>query len=217
MSAEWKAVGAPKKGLRLKKFENVVFSRASQTFCSRPPLIFRKFSQPFTLRITNTVSWVFVRGGIEDTRLEAKTNKGHKKMQGQGQPYRGQTLSRPWPGILEAKVKDQRHKRKCSPKKEIFFRRSPKKKVFKNFCHAILLKETQTRSSQIFREVSGVFQHNFTVQKIVLFSSRGLGNFRGQGFKAKDLTFEAKDFKMCPRGHPRGQECPWGLHLWYLR
>ena len=34
--------------------------------------------------------------------------------------------------------------------------------------------------------------------------------------KAKDLTFEAKakDFKMCPRGRPRGQGRPRGLHLW---
>ena len=33
--------------------------------------------------------------------------------------------------------------------------------------------------------------------------------------KAKDLSFEAKakDFKMCPRGRPRCQERPRGLHL----
>ena len=39
--------------------------------------------------------------------------------------------------------------------------------------------------------------------------------------KAKGLTFEAKakakDFKMCPRGRPRGQGRPWGLHLWVLQ
>ena len=34
------------------------------------------------------------RGGVEDTRLEAKA-KDTKKIRGQGQPYRGQTLSRP--------------------------------------------------------------------------------------------------------------------------
>ena len=34
--------------------------------------------------------------------------------------------------------------------------------------------------------------------------------FRGLvGFEAK-----AKDFKMCPRGRPRGQGRPRGLHLW---
>ena len=83
------------------------------------------------------------RGGVEDTRLEAKA-KDTKKIrgQGQGQPFRGQTLSRPRTGMLEAKAKDQGHKRKCSPKKkkkkkrssQKFFRRSPKKKgLHKNF------------------------------------------------------------------------------------
>ena len=59
------------------------------------------------------------RGGVEDTRLEAKDTKKIRG-QGQGQPSRGQTLLRPRTGMLEAK--DQGHKRKCSPKK--------KKKVF---------------------------------------------------------------------------------------
>ena len=68
-----------------------------------------------------------VRGGVEDTRLEAKA-KDTKKIrgQGQGQPFRGQTLSRPRTGMLEAKAKDQGHKRKCSPKKK-------KKGLHKNF------------------------------------------------------------------------------------
>ena len=76
------------------------------------------------------------RGGVEDTRLEAKakdTKKIRGQGQGQGQPFRGQTLSKPRTGMLEAKAKDQGHKRKCSPKKkkrssQKFFRRSPKKK-----------------------------------------------------------------------------------------
>ena len=68
------------------------------------------------------------RGGVEDTRLEAKA-KDTKKIrgQGQGQPFRGQTLSRPRP-----RTKDT--KRKCSPKKkrssQKFFQRSPLKNVF---------------------------------------------------------------------------------------
>ena len=46
--------------------------------------------------------------------------QGHKKIrgQGQGQPFRGQTPSRPRTGMLEAKAKDKGHKRKCSPKKK---------------------------------------------------------------------------------------------------
>ena len=43
--------------------------------------------------------------------------QGHKKIRGQEQPFRGQTLSRPRTGLLEAKAKDQGHKRKCSSKK----------------------------------------------------------------------------------------------------
>ena len=62
---------------------------------------------------------VTIRGGVEDTRLEAKA-KDTKKIrgQGQGQPFRGQTLSRPRTGMLEAKARDQGHSRKCSRKKK---------------------------------------------------------------------------------------------------
>ena len=66
-------------------------------------------------------SVAITRGGVEDTRLEAKAKaKDTKKIrgQGQGQPFRGQTLSRPRTGMLEAKAKDQGHSRKCSPKKK---------------------------------------------------------------------------------------------------
>ena len=62
---------------------------------------------------------VNVRGGVEDTRHEAKDTK---KIRGQGQ---GQNLSRPRTGMLEAKAKDQGHRRKRSQKK--------KKKGFQNF------------------------------------------------------------------------------------
>ena len=74
------------------------------------------------------------RGGVEDTRLEAKAKaKDTKKIrgqgQGQGQPFRGQTLSRPRTGMLEAKAKDQGHKAQVLSKK--------KKKVFTNIFQAI--------------------------------------------------------------------------------
>ena len=86
--------------------------------------------------------------------------QGHKKIRGQGQPFRGQTLSRPRTGMLEAKAKDTSasalQKKRSSQK---FFKRSPQKNVFqKNFqaLHKIL-----------------------TIQKILLSSSRGQANFRG--------------------------------------
>ena len=66
-----------------------------------------------------------------ETEVESRTQgsrpRTQKNIRGQGQPFRGQNLSRPRTGMLEAKAKDQRHRRKCSPKK----------KVFKNFFQAI--------------------------------------------------------------------------------
>ena len=106
------------------------------------------------------------RGGVENTRLHAKA-KDTKKIrgQGQGQPFRGQTLSRPRTGMLKAKAKDQGHKRKCSPEKkkkrssQKFFKRSPQKNVFQ----------------KIFITLHKIL----TIQKILLSSSRGQANFRG--------------------------------------
>ena len=54
------------------------------------------------LRRVEEISSDINRGGVEDTRLEAKA-KDTKKIRGQGQPFRGQNLSRPRTGMLEAK------------------------------------------------------------------------------------------------------------------
>ena len=90
------------------------------------------------------MSNVDTRGGVEDTRLEAKA-KDTKKIrgQGQGQPFRGQTLSRPRTGMLEAKAKDQGHKRKRSPKKK-----KKKKGLHKNFSSDL---HKKTFSKKIFK------------------------------------------------------------------
>ena len=51
-------------------------------------------------------------------------------------------------------------------------------------------------SLQIFRKVSGVFQRNFNGSKILLFSSRGQGNFRGLEAsrpRTSKCVLEAKD------------------------
>ena len=85
------------------------------------------------------ISLIISRSGVEDTRLEAKDTK---KIRGQGQPFRGQTLSRPRTGMLEAKAKDQGHKRKCSPKKKKVFTKifqaiSKKKNVFQKIFQAL--------------------------------------------------------------------------------
>ena len=118
------------------------------------------------------------RGGVEYTRLEAKDTKKIRG-QGQGQPFRGQTLSRPRTGMLEAKAKDQEHKRKCSPKKkkrssQKIFRRSPKKK--KRSSQKFFKRSPQ---KNVFQKIFQALHKISTIQKILLSSSRGQANFRG--------------------------------------
>ena len=142
------------------------------------------------------------RGGVEDTRLEAKA-KDTKKIRGQGQPFWGQTLSRPRTGMLEAKAKDQGHKRKCSPKKGLH----------KNFLSDLQKKKKKKRSSQKFFRRSpqkNVFQKNFqalhkilTIQKILLYSSRGQPIFedlrpRGQGQGLQNVSSRPRTSSRTP-------------------
>ena len=127
-----------------------------------------------------------------------KARKTKKKIRGQGQPFRGQTLSRPRTGMLEAKAKDQGHKAQVLSKKK---KKRSSRKIFK-----------RSPLKNVFQKIFQALHKILTFQKIVLSSSRGQTNFRGLEAKAKDLTFEAKDFKMCPRGQGR----PRGLHLCYL-
>ena len=90
--------------------------------------------------------------------------------------------------MLEAKAKDQGHKRKCSPKK--------KKKIFTKIFQAI---STKKRFPQKFSSAS----QNFNNSKNTAVLEPRTGQFSrtwGLEAKAKDLTFQAKDFKMCPRG-----------------
>ena len=118
-----------------------------------------------------------IRGGVEDTRLEAKDTKKIRG-QGQGQPFRGQTLSRPRTGMLEAKDT----KRKCSPKKkkrssQKFFRRSPKKKKKKKKVFTKIFQAISTKN--VFQKIFQALHIILTFQKILLSSSRGQANFRG--------------------------------------
>ena len=106
------------------------------------------------IRIVLTLS---IRGGVEDTRLEAKAKaKDTKKIrgqgQGQGQPFRGQTLSRPRTGMLEAKAKDQGHKAQVLSKKK-------KKKVFTKIFQAISKKK---KKKKVFTKI---FQAVFTEKR----------------------------------------------------
>ena len=75
-----------------------------------------------------------IRGGVEDTRLEAKAKDTKKK------PRPRPRTAFPRTDTLEAKDRNARgqgqgHKRKCSPKSQKFFRRSQKKKKKKKGLH----------------------------------------------------------------------------------
>ena len=101
---------------------------------------------------------------------------------------------------------------------KIFFGRS-RRKGLQNFFQAISKKGKQKSFLQIFREVYAVFQQNFNKSNYNAVFDSSTGQFsRTWGFKAKakDLTFEAKDFKMCPWRRPRGQKCPRGLQLIFI-
>ena len=110
--------------------------------------------------------------------------------------------------MLEAKAKNRGHRRKCFPNKQKknvskqFFRRSPKEKNKKD------LRKFSAKFLAFFNKI-------LTIQKIVLSSSRGYGNFRELRLEveAKDLIVEVKNFKICPRGRTRGQGRLKGLHL----
>ena len=101
------------------------------------------------------------RGGVEDTRLEAKskdTKKSEAKdslSEDRHSRGQGQECSRPRPRT-QAQVLSKKKKERSSQK---FFRRSPQKNVFQ----------------KIFKALHKIL----TIQKILLSSSRGQANFRG--------------------------------------
>ena len=98
-----------------------------------------------------------MQDGVENTRLEAKA-KDTKKNPG---PRTAFSEDRPSRG--------QEHRRKCSPnEKEVFknfFRRSPKEETKKGFC-------------KFSARFLAFYYLILTVQKKVLSSSQGQGNFR---------------------------------------
>ena len=167
-------------------------------FHSRISLSHKKFFlRKFLMTLLN-------RGGVEDTRLEAKDTKKSEAKDSLSEDRhsrgQGQECSRP-----RLRTKDT--KRKCSPKKkrkrysQKFFRRSPNKKKKKRSSQKFF---KRSPLKNVFQKIFQALHKILTYQKIVLSSSRG---------QAKGLTFEAKakDFKMCPRGQGR----PRGLHLCY--
>ena len=106
---------------------------------------------------------VITRGGVEDTRLEAKA-KDTKKIRGQGEPLQGQTLSRPRTKDTSASALQ-------------------KKKFFHKNLSGDLQKEDKNFSGDLKKKVfTKIFQallKILIIQKIVLSSSQKQANFRG--------------------------------------
>ena len=97
---------------------------------------------------------ITIRAGVENTKLEVKAEaKNTTKIQGQGQPFRGQTLSKPRTEMLEAKAKNQGNRRKCFPKKSL-------QKVFQ-----------ATFKKKGLQKIFFTIYKFLTIQKIVLSSS----------------------------------------------
>ena len=114
------------------------------------------------------------------------------RTQGSRPRPRTKKISRPRPRTdpLEAKAKDQGHRHKSSPKK---------KRFSKNFFRRFPLEENKKKGlrkfSARFLELSNKIS---PVQKIVLSSSRGQGNFRGLEVskprpRTSKCVLEAKD------------------------
>ena len=137
--------------------------------------------------------------------------------------------------MLEAKAKDQGHKAQVLSKKK----KKKKKKVFTKIFQAISKKKKKKKKKGLHKNFSGdlqkkkkvftkIFQaistkkrfpknfstapQNFNFPKNSAVLEPRTGQFsRTCGLEAKA---KAKDFKICPRGRPRGQGRPRGLHLW---
>ena len=101
--------------------------------------------------------------------------------------------------MLEAKAKDQGHKAQVLSKKKGDLQ---KKKVFTKIFQAISTKKR-------FPKNFSTAPQNFNFPK----NSAVLEPRTGQFSRTWGLEAKAKDFKICPRGRPRGQGRPRGLHL----
>ena len=123
--------------------------------------------------------------------MNQRWSQGLKALgQGKGQGHK--KISRPRPRTDPLEAKDQGHRRKCSHKKRFskkFLEQSQKKvfkiffqakKVFKNFFSGdFRLRKTKKGLRKFSARFLALFNKISTVQKIVLSSSRGQGNFRG--------------------------------------
>ena len=118
----------PERSFSKTYFPENLFSRIYT--CQNEHLAKITFPRKLIFQVIYTLNRKFVINRIYQrwSRGHKARGQGHKKIrgQGQGQPFRGQTLSRPRTGMLEAKAKDQGHKAQVLSKKK-------KKGLHKNF------------------------------------------------------------------------------------
>ena len=105
----------------------ILILRKANEKCADEYFTFNFLFYSLTLKIFGVL---ITRGGVEDTRLEAKA-KDIKKIrdQGQGQPFRGQTPSSPRTGMLKTRPRTNDTGTSVLQKKKVFknfFRRSTK-------------------------------------------------------------------------------------------
>ena len=114
---------------------------------------------------------LFSRGGVEDTRLEAKAKDKPSRGQGQGPRTQAQVFSKikGFQKIFSSNLKKKFFK--------IFFRRKRSSKNF--FSGNFHLRKTKKGLRKFSARILALSNQISTVQKIVLSSSRGQGNFRG--------------------------------------
>ena len=147
---------------------------------------------------------------------QQRWSRGHKaRGQSQGPGHKKNPRPRPRTAFprtdtLEAKDRNARGQGQ-GPRTQSASALKKKKGLHKNFSGDLQTKKKKERSSQKFFKRSplkNVFQKIFqalhkilTFQKLVLSSSRGQANFReleASRPRPKELTFEAKHFKICP-------------------
>ena len=111
------------------------------------------------------------RGGVEDTRLEAKAKAKDSLSEDRHSRGQGQECSRPRPRTKDTSASALQNKKKVFT--EIFPAISKKKnrssqKIFK-----------QSPQKNVFQKIFQALHKILTIQKILLSSSRGQANFRG--------------------------------------
>ena len=139
--------------------------------CPQPlqPLFSQKLFQYLqTHHLTDLfiVYFIFkVRCGVEDTTYEAKA-KNTKKIRGQGQPFRGQTLSRPRTDPLEAKDRNARGQGQLLGKAPSFWA------IFYNFLEKKTILMPLNHISHMFRAIwkHYIFDIWNPIKKIKLFN-----------------------------------------------